>query len=61
MPDIVTFEIRDNVAVIRMDDGKANALSPAMSKAIGAGLDIAAVDAKAIVLTGRPGVLCWGV
>ena len=60
MPDIVTFEIRDNIAVIQMDDGKANALSPTMSKAIGAGLDIAAVDAKAIVLTGRPGVLCGG-
>ena len=44
-----------------MDDGKANAMAPAMSAAINDGLDKAAADgAKAVVIRGREGLLCGG-
>lgn len=60
MTELVTYSLRDGVATLRLDDGKANALSLAMSEAIGAGLDRAAGDARIVVIRGRPGVLCGG-
>lgn len=49
----VGFELSDNVAVVRMDDGKANALSPAMLDGLDEALARAAKEAKATVLVGR--------
>ena len=60
MSDLVHVDIQDDIATLTMDDGKANALSLAMSTAINAGLDRAEKEAKAIILKGRPGVLCGG-
>ena len=51
----LTTEIRDDVCTIALDDGKANALSPDMQAEIQAALDQAEKDAKAVVITGRPG------
>ena len=48
------------VAVIRLDDGKANALSPAMIGAIGAALDEAEKDAGAVLLVGCEGRFSGG-
>ena len=48
-----TIEIRDGVAVITMDDGKANAINPAMLAALNACLDRAEKEAKAVVIAGR--------
>lgn len=59
MPAPVTTSIADGVATITLDDGKANALSQPMAEAIGAALDQAEA-ARAVVLRGRPGVLCGG-
>jgi len=56
----VSFELRGDVALVTMDDGKANALSPASVPEISAAFDRAAEEAKAIVLTGREGKLCAG-
>ncbi len=58
--DLVTFELTDDVAVLRMDDGKANALSPAMLDAMTAAFARAEREAKATVLVGRPGRFCAG-
>jgi len=55
----VTLERRGATAVLKLDDGKANALSPAVIDAVHAALDRAA-DAKALVITGRPGKFCAG-
>lgn len=55
MTEIVSFEQRGSVALVRLDDGKANAISMALIEGLGAALDRASADAKAIVLTGRPG------
>lgn len=60
MTDILHFEKRGDVALVRMDDGKANALSPDMLQALSAAFDRATAEAKAIVLSGRPGKFCAG-
>jgi len=53
--DSLTVEIDGNVAVLHMDDGKANALSHDMIAALSDGLDRAAKDARAALVVGRPG------
>jgi enoyl-CoA hydratase len=61
MADTVTFERRDNLALVTIDDGKANALSPSVISALHDALDRAAAeDARAVVLAGRPGTLSGG-
>lgn len=56
----VTFEREGNVAVLTMDDGKANALSYAMMAAMDTALDRAEREAAAVVLAGRTGRFCAG-
>lgn len=58
----VTYEFADGVAVIQMDDGKANALSHSMLDSIEAAFDKVEREdgAKAVVLAGRPGLFCGG-
>jgi enoyl-CoA hydratase len=53
--DPVRYESRDAVALITLDDGKANAVSPALVAALDAALDRAEREASAVVLAGRPG------
>lgn len=57
---LVNYETRENVAVLRMDDGKANALSYQMMDDLDAALDRAEKEAAAVVLVGRPGKFCAG-
>ena len=56
----VTYALTDGVAVITMDDGKANALSLDMLNAINSALDKAQSDNATVVLTGRSGILSAG-
>ena len=51
----VTYEQIEEVAIITMDDNKANALSFDLLDGISNALDRAANEAKALVFTGRPG------
>lgn len=60
MDELISFDLHDGVATLTLDDGKANALSLGMARAIAAGLDRAATEAKIVVIRGRPGVLCGG-
>ena len=60
MTEPLTYRLEDSIAVVEMDDGKANALSVAMIDALLAALDRAAGEAKAIVLAGRPERFCAG-
>jgi len=55
-----TVEITNDIALIRMDDGKANAINFEMIAALNAALDIAEAEAKAIVLAGRDGRFSGG-
>jgi enoyl-CoA hydratase len=59
--DTVTYELRDRIAVISIDDGKANALSFEVLAAIDEGLDRAeADDAGAVLIAGRAGMFSGG-
>lgn len=60
MADLVAYTVEDDVACLRMDDGKANAYGPAMIAALAAALERAAQEARATVVRGRDGVLCAG-
>jgi enoyl-CoA hydratase len=55
-----TAQITDDIALIRMDDGKANAINFEMIAALNAALDKAEAEAKAIVLAGRDGRFSGG-
>lgn len=55
MDDLVSSYLDDDVAVLVMDDGKANAMSGPMQAALNEGLDRARDDARAVVIAGRPG------
>ncbi|MEQ8840119.1 MAG: crotonase/enoyl-CoA hydratase family protein [Acidimicrobiales bacterium] len=57
--DSVTLELTDDIAVIRIDDGKANALGHAAIDGLDAALDEAR-DARAVVLFGREGKFSAG-
>lgn len=57
---VVTYELSNDIALVRMDDGKANALSYALMDELDAALDRATTEAKAVILTGRPGKFCAG-
>lgn len=60
MSDLVTYEIKDSIATITMDDGKVNVLSPQMLAEINAALDQATADRAVVVLTGRDGMFSAG-
>ena len=55
MADSVLFERTGDIAVVALDDGKVNALGPELLAGLQAALDRAEKEAKALVLTGRPG------
>lgn len=60
MTDLVSYAFTDGVATLTMDDGKANAMGPAMQAALNAALDRAEADKALVVLTGRAGVFSGG-
>ena len=61
MTDPVDLSIAAGVATVTMDDGKANALSPAMFAALNEAFDGAEkADVVAVVLAGRPGRFSGG-
>jgi len=53
--ELVKYERRGDVALLRFDDGKANVISPDSAAALNAGLDRAEKEARALVIAGRPG------
>lgn len=53
--DPVQLTIEDGVAVVRLDDGKANAVSHALIEQVHAALDTAQSEATAVALIGREG------
>lgn len=61
MSDLVNLSMTDAVATVTMDDGKANALSPAMFAALNDAFDgVEKTDVGAAVLAGRPGRFSGG-
>jgi len=58
----IAYELTDGIARIRLDDGKANAMSGPWFEELGASLDRAEADgAKALVVAGRAGFFSGGL
>ncbi len=60
MNTLVRYELNNDVATLRMDDGKANVMSIAMLTALNQALDRAEQEAKVVVLYGREGSFSGG-
>jgi enoyl-CoA hydratase len=60
MNTLVRYELNNDVATLRMDDGKANVMSIAMLAALNEALDRAEQEAKVVVLYGRAGSFSGG-
>ncbi len=58
--DVLTYTLEGKTAIVRMDDGKANALSEPMIDSLLEALARAEEEAGAMVLTGRPDRFCAG-
>ena len=56
----VQYSLQNQVATIRIDDGKRNALSPEVLRGIYQALDRAESDRAAVILTGRESVFSAG-
>jgi enoyl-CoA hydratase len=64
MSDVVAYEVRDRIAYVTIDNGKANVLSPDVLAGIDASVsraeDAGEQEVGALVITGRPGMLTGG-
>lgn len=60
MSAYVKYSLADGIATIQLDDGKRNALSPAMFREINAALDRAEADRALVIFTGREEVFSAG-
>ena len=60
MTELVTYERDERIATIAMDDGKVNAFSIPMLKALHSALDQAERDGSIVILTGREGYFSAG-
>jgi enoyl-CoA hydratase len=60
MTELVTYERDERIATIVMDDGKVNAFSIPMLKAVHAAFDQAERDGAIVILTGREGYFSAG-
>ena len=58
--NIVHYSLQDGIATIRIDDGKRNALAPAVLREIYAAFDRAEADRAIVILTGRDEVFSAG-
>lgn len=56
----VTYALEDGVAVVRLDDGKVNAIGHALVEQLTEALDRAEQEATAVAIIGRPGRLSAG-
>ena len=56
----VQYELNDGIATITIDDGKRNALSPAVFEALYSAFDQAEADGAIVVITGRDDVFSAG-
>jgi enoyl-CoA hydratase len=57
---LTAYSLEGTVATLRMDDGKANALSEPMMRELLAGIRRAEQEASALILTGRDDKFCGG-
>ena len=57
---LLTHEKLEEISIITLDDGKANAMGPRMIEALNNALDKAQESSRAVLIIGRPGLLSGG-
>lgn len=60
MSELVSYSFSDGIARLSLDNGKVNAISPAVIEAFNAALDQAEKDRAVVVISGKPGILSGG-
>jgi enoyl-CoA hydratase len=60
MSDAISYRLDDDIAVVTLDDGKANALSHELVDGLAAAFDRAEDEARALVVIGREGKFSAG-
>lgn len=60
MSTLVDYQLDNGAAIIKLNNGKVNALSPELIQQLNAALDQATTDKAVVVLTGQPGILSGG-
>ncbi|AZZ93851.1 crotonase/enoyl-CoA hydratase family protein [Hahella sp. KA22] len=60
MSELLSYELKDNIAVITLNNGKVNAISPQLIEEFNAALDAAEQSKSVVVITGTPGMLSGG-
>ena len=60
MTTVLSYTLEGSLAIVRMDDGKANALSDAMIDGLTDAISRAELEATAMVIVGRPDRFCAG-
>jgi enoyl-CoA hydratase len=60
MSDLIDYRLEEGVATLTLNNGKVNAISPAMIEAFNRALDQAERDRAVVVITGQPGILSGG-
>ena len=57
----IHYRVEDSVAILRMDDGKANSIESVFIRELHEGLDRAEAEARAVVVEGREGFFSAGL
>ncbi|MDX5300284.1 MAG: crotonase/enoyl-CoA hydratase family protein [Gammaproteobacteria bacterium] len=60
MSALVSYTLQENIAVLTLNNGKVNAVSPDLIREFNAALDQAEQDQAVVVITGQPGILSAG-
>ena len=60
MSELITYHLEDGIATLTLNNGKVNAISPAVIAAFNAALDQAVQDRAVVIITGQPGILSGG-
>jgi len=60
MDSAVDYQLKDDVALIQLDDGKANVITQDSLPALWEAFDRAEKESRCVVWTGRPGRFCAG-
>ena len=60
MSELISYQFEDGITTLTLNNGKVNAISPAVIDAFNQALDQALQDKAVVIVTGQPGILSGG-
>ena len=60
MSELLSYHAEDGIVTLTLNNGKVNAINPAMIEALNAALDQAERAGAVVIITGQPGILSGG-